>query len=82
MVAEATLSVPGAMSKLDSESFSHKVRSVKGRDNILSVHGILVLDETEAVHQLDLGDFSGSMCRKVSLNIGLGSCSAACQWHG
>lgn len=52
------------------------------RDNILSVHGILVLDETEAVHQLDLGDFSGSMSRKVSLNIGLGSCSAACQWHG
>lgn len=28
MVAEATLSVPGAMGKLDSKSFSHKVRSV------------------------------------------------------
>lgn len=44
------------------------------RDNVASIHGVLVFDEAEAVHQLDLGDFSGAMSRKVSLNIGLGSC--------
>ena len=67
---------------VSSQRRERQKRGQLTRDNILSVHGILVLDETEAVHQLDLGDFSGSMSRKVSLNIGLGSCSAACQWHG
>jgi hypothetical protein len=41
--------------------------------NIPGVHGILVLDEAEAVHELDLGDLTGAMFREVSLDIGLGS---------
>jgi hypothetical protein len=45
------------------------------RNNIAGVHGILVFDEAEAIHELDLGDFAGTMGRKVRLNIGLGDCS-------
>jgi len=41
--------------------------------DIARVHGILVLDEAEAIHQLDLGDFTGAMSVEVVLNIGLGS---------
>lgn len=44
------------------------------RNYITGIHGILVLDETEAVHKLDLGDLSGAMGREVSLDIALGSC--------
>jgi len=42
------------------------------RDDISRVHRVLVLDEAEAIHQLDLGDLSRAMGRKVSLDIGLG----------
>ena len=41
-------------------------------NNIAGVHGIFVLDETEAVHELDFGDIAGAMGREVGLNIGLG----------
>jgi hypothetical protein len=41
--------------------------------NIPRIHGILVLDEAEAVHELDLCDLTGAMGREVSLDIGLGS---------
>jgi hypothetical protein len=41
-------------------------------DDIAGVHGIFVLDETEAVHELDFGDVAGAMGREVGLNIGLG----------
>lgn len=44
------------------------------RNDVSGIHRILVFDEAKAVHQLDLGDFSGAMSRKVSLDIGLGSC--------
>lgn len=39
------------------------------RNNITRVHGIFVLDETKAVHQLDLGDFASAMGREMGLNI-------------
>lgn len=45
------------------------------RDNITGVHGVLVFDKAKAIHQLDLGDFAGSMSGKVSLNVGLGGYS-------
>lgn len=52
------------------------------RDDVSGIHRILVLDEAEAVHQLHLCNFSGAMSRKVSLDIGLGSCrERACQWN-
>ena len=43
-------------------------------DDITGIHCILILDETEAIHQLHLGDLSSAVGRKVSLDIGFGSC--------
>lgn len=73
MGAKAALTLPGTAGKLDGESFSHEIRSVEGRDDISSIHRILVLDEAKAVHKLDFSDISGTMSRKMGLNIGLGS---------
>lgn len=42
------------------------------RDDITGVHGIFVLDEAEAIHELDFSDVAGAMGREVGLNIGLG----------
>lgn len=42
------------------------------RHNIARVHGILVLNEAEAIHQLDLSDLSSAMGRKMGLDISLG----------
>ena len=44
------------------------------RYNITSIHSILVLNETEAIHELDLSDFTSAMRCEVGLNIGLGGC--------
>lgn len=44
-------------------------------DYITSVHGVLVLDEAEAIHELNLSDLASAMGVEVVLNIGLGSCS-------
>lgn len=44
-------------------------------DDITRIHGVLVLDEAEAIHELDLGNLAGAMGVEVVLNIGLGSCS-------
>jgi hypothetical protein len=56
------------------------------RDDISGIHRILVLDKAEAIHELHLSDLPGAMGRKVSLDIGLGSCSEgkkkARQWEG
>lgn len=43
------------------------------RNDVASIHGVLVLDEAEAIHELDLGDLAGAMAGKVSLDVGLGS---------
>lgn len=45
------------------------------RNNIACIHGIFVLDETEAIHELDLGYLAGAMGVEVVLNVGLGSYS-------
>jgi hypothetical protein len=42
------------------------------RDDVTRVHGVLVLDEAEAVHELDLGDFAGAMRLEMRLDFGLG----------
>jgi len=42
------------------------------RDDITRVHGILVFNESKAIHELDLGDFARAMGRKVILNISFG----------
>lgn len=41
-------------------------------NNIASIHSILILNEAEAVHELNLCDLASSMSLEVSLNICLG----------
>lgn len=41
-------------------------------NHIPGVHGILVLNETKAIHELDLRDLAGSVGREVRLDIGFG----------
>jgi hypothetical protein len=43
------------------------------RYDIARVHGVLVLDEAKAIHELNFGDLAGAMGVEVVLNIGLGS---------
>jgi hypothetical protein len=45
------------------------------RYNITSIHSILVLNEAEAIHELDLSDLTSSMRCEVGLHIGLGGCN-------
>jgi hypothetical protein len=47
------------------------------RDNVAGIHGVLVFDETKAVHQLDFGDLAGTMGGEVGFDIGLGSFGGA-----
>lgn len=49
----------------------HRHSVQRTRNDIPSIHGILVLDEAETVHKLDLGDLAGAMAGKVSLDVGL-----------
>lgn len=41
-------------------------------NDVTGIHGILILNEAEAVHQLDLRDLSGAMGTEVCLDVGLG----------
>lgn len=43
------------------------------RNYIARIHGILVLDESKAVHELDLLDRTSAMSGEMSLYISLGS---------
>lgn len=45
------------------------------RNDVARVHGILVLNEAEAIHELDFGYLPGAMGVEMILNIGLGSYS-------
>lgn len=42
------------------------------RNNVARIHGILILNEAEAIHELDLRDLAGAMGTEVSLDLGLG----------
>jgi len=44
-------------------------------NHVARIHRILVLDEAEAIHELDLGDFAGSMGCEMVFNIALGGCT-------
>lgn len=50
------------------------------RNYIASIHRILVLDETKAVHELDLGDLAGAMSVEVGFNISFGCCVSVSIW--
>jgi hypothetical protein len=42
------------------------------RYNVTSVHSILVLDKTEAIHKFDLCNLTSAMRCEVGLDVGLG----------
>jgi hypothetical protein len=42
------------------------------RNDVARVHSVLVLDETEAVHELDLSDLASAMGLEVALDVCLG----------
>jgi hypothetical protein len=42
-------------------------------NHVSRIHSILVLDEAEAVHELDLGDFACAVGSKMRFDIVLGS---------
>jgi hypothetical protein len=69
-----------AVSKRSSPSRSSR-RRTDGEltwDNVPGIHGILIFNKAEAIHEFDLGDLAGAMGRKVSLNIGFCGCGG-CQ---
>lgn len=47
------------------------------RYNITSVHSIFVLDEAEAIHELDLGDLARPMGAEVFFDILFGHCKSS-----
>jgi len=42
------------------------------RNHIACIHGILVLNESKAIHELDLGDLPCAMGVEMGFDIGLG----------
>lgn len=47
--------------------------------DVAGIHGVLVLNEAEAIHKLNLGNLARAMGVEMILNIGLGSCSNTVQ---
>lgn len=43
------------------------------RNDVARVHGVLVLNKAEAIHELDFRDLTGAMGVEVVLDIGLSS---------
>ena len=43
------------------------------RNDITGIHGILVFDESKAIHELDLGDLSSPMSVEMGLDVSFGS---------
>jgi hypothetical protein len=41
-------------------------------DNVPGVHGVLVLNEPEAIHQFDFGDFASTMSGEMRLDVSFG----------
>jgi hypothetical protein len=58
--------------KLNDQAFTHKVGTMEGRDNVPGIRFVFVFNEAEAIHELDLGYFSGTMSPEVRFDIGLG----------
>lgn len=55
-----------------SLAFCGGVGGIITRNHISSIHGILILDESKAVHELDLLDCTGAMSGEMGLNVSLG----------
>lgn len=48
------------------------MRILLTRNDIARIHRVLVLDKTEAVHELDLGNLASAMGREVGFNVSFG----------
>jgi hypothetical protein len=68
-VCPKVVSSSRASGELDGEPLTHERRSMESWDDIASVHGVLVFDESEAAHELDLCNLAGSMLLKMRLHI-------------
>jgi hypothetical protein len=55
------------------------------RYDVTGIHSIFILDEAEAVHQLDLRNLTGAMGTEVFLDVLFGDCKSfdgrRCQLH-
>jgi len=72
VAGKSPLALTRASSKLYSETLAQEVGSMKSRHNVARVHWVLVFDEAESIHELDLGYLSGSVGSKVRLQVRLG----------
>lgn len=66
----------GTMESCEDESGYFRPEEVGEctRHHITSIHSIFVFDETEAIHEFDLGNLSGAVSIKVVFNIGFSCC--------
>jgi len=69
----ALFAMARAAGELDGQAFSHEVGSMEGWDNVPGVHGVLVLNETEAIHEFDFGDFASTMRGEMRFDVSLSS---------
>jgi hypothetical protein len=72
LVGREILVAAGSACKLDNQAFAHEVRAMESRNDVTSIHSILVLDETKAVHELDFSDLAGAMGLEVAFDFRLG----------
>lgn len=66
-------SVKGCVDRLLCIRAEETVVGLTGND-ITGIHGILVFDESETIHELDLGDLPGAMGVEMIFNISFGGC--------
>ena len=64
--------LPAALA-YQASCYTSENRSVLTWNNVSRIHGVFVLDEAEAIHELNLGNLARAMSVEVILNIGLGS---------
>lgn len=63
------------MTRTESWELSVNVDNARRKltwNDISCIHSIIILNETEAIHELDLNNLSGAMSSEVSFNVGLG----------
>jgi hypothetical protein len=56
------------------EVFGQREVGERTRNDVASIHSILIFDETKAIHKLDLGDLASSMSVEVGFDISFGCC--------
>lgn len=59
--------------KAVSICYSNSSEQVFTWDDVARIHGVLVLDEAEAIHEFDLGDLASSVSLEMGLDVCFGS---------